>query len=487
MRLSQRDFFLLLLLAIVLALFFLLLVPSASREDSSAGRVYWASYSGRLVAYANLDGSGGDDLDNTYLYNGSPEGIAIDMAAGKVYWSDRVHQAIRYANLDGSGSMGTLSTSGASSGNDLAGIVIDKTAGRLYYSNFSLSGSHISYAKLDGTGGGDLATPGVSLAEPRGLALDKAAGKIYWSDGQGGPTGGGSLGWAKLDGTGGGEIDVGSIPHGFPNGMAIDIAANKMYWLSGGKINYANLDGTSGGSLPLASSPPVTQEGALALDKEAGKIYWSSGDNNLVNRANLDGSGSETLSTAGASLMFPIYLALAKKPQASSAPKISGQGVPGLPLFCSAGSWAQDNPGTFMYRSPATTSRIWQKDGDDISGESASSFVPKTPGSYRCGEVASNIIGDGASYSGIMAVVWPQAKIIARPPSRTRSHKALFRWQGNLPGESYRCSKDGKYWRACSSPRVYKNIRHGKHRFSIRAGKSGVWGPAKTLFWRVTR
>ena len=68
---------------------------------------------GSTISYANLDGSGGDDLDTTGATVSGPYGVAIDPAAGRIYWANGDQHTISYAKLDGSGGGGDLNISGA--------------------------------------------------------------------------------------------------------------------------------------------------------------------------------------------------------------------------------------------------------------------------------------------------------------------------------------------------------------------------------------
>jgi hypothetical protein len=85
-----------------------------------------------------------------------------------------------------------------------------------------------------------------------------------------------------------------------PLGIAVDAAAGKLYWSHGsfndGRIRRANLDGS--GQQTLLSSLKLAR--GLALDLAGGKMYWADSPaagnaGGLIERANLDGSGRETV------------------------------------------------------------------------------------------------------------------------------------------------------------------------------------------------
>ena len=103
--------------------------------------------------------------------------------------------------------------------------------------------------------------------------------------------------------------------------IALDVSGSKTYWTAvqprtiffpgAGLVGRANLDGTGAESLINASGPI-----GIALDVIEGKVYWTentvvlgpftSGEP-LIRRANLDGTGAEDLVT-GLSAPFGIAL-----------------------------------------------------------------------------------------------------------------------------------------------------------------------------------
>jgi len=113
----------------------LLIVPVAQGAD----RIYFSNFTANQIAWANLNGSGGETVDTTGATVKGPMGLTIDPAHGRIYWAN-------WANH---------------------------------------SGTTISYANLDGSGGHDLITDigsDPSAVGPEGTAIDPATRKIYWSD-----------------------------------------------------------------------------------------------------------------------------------------------------------------------------------------------------------------------------------------------------------------------------------------------------------------
>ncbi|HUU31358.1 MAG TPA: DUF5050 domain-containing protein [Phycisphaerae bacterium] len=83
----------------------------------------------------------------------------------------------------------------------------------------------------------------------------------------------------------------------------------KMYWtdMDGNAVGRANLDG-SGVETVVSLAQTDQRAMGLAVDVEAGKVYWSDIAGGRLHRANLDGSGAEELS--GTSSGHISYVAL---------------------------------------------------------------------------------------------------------------------------------------------------------------------------------
>ena len=104
----------------------------------------------------------------------NPHGVALDPVDGRIYWANVFVGVISYANLDGSGG-GDLNTGGATVSNPV-GVAIDPSARKLYWANEV--GNKISFADLDGSGGGDMSTPGATLNGSRSAGT--APGPERW-------------------------------------------------------------------------------------------------------------------------------------------------------------------------------------------------------------------------------------------------------------------------------------------------------------------
>ncbi len=99
-------------------------------------------------------------------------------------------------------------------------------------------------------------------------------------------------------GNGNGNNNVGS-GHGNDNGngIAIDTSAltSKLYWLEEGAVKRANLDGTGIETLVTVA---VEHPDSLVLDIPANQLYWTDDGNNTIRRATLDGTQAELLAAS---------------------------------------------------------------------------------------------------------------------------------------------------------------------------------------------
>jgi subtilisin family serine protease len=84
--------------------------------------------------------------------------------------------------------------------------------------------------------------------------------------------------------------------------------------------------------------------------------------------------------------------------------------------------------------------------------------------------------------------VAPNTTITAHPPNRTGSDKATFKFTSNEAGSTFQCRHMNGPWQGCSSPKVYKNLNNGMHKFSVRAvDRNGNVDPTPAVdSWRVT-
>lgn len=125
------------------------------------------------------------------------------------------------------------------------------------------------------------------------LALDAVNEKLYAANqGSGGSVPDGEISRMNLDGS-----DFESVVTGVfaPEGLATDPAAQHVYWTEGEEqaVRRADYDGTNQVTLVTLNEPTGQVWPGLALDLDAGKVYWSGF--RKVWRADLDGSNVEEL------------------------------------------------------------------------------------------------------------------------------------------------------------------------------------------------
>jgi hypothetical protein len=55
---------------------------------------------------------------------------------------------------------------------------------------------------------------------------------------------------------------------------------------------------------------------------------------------------------------------------------------------------------------------------------------------------------------------------------------ATFRFTSNQPTSTFLCKLDRKPFKRCSSPKAYKHLKAGKHRFQVEAVSAGGTDPS---------
>ncbi len=145
-------------------------------------------------------------------------------------------------------------------------------------------GKTIQTANLDGSGRTTLLTLGEN---PWDITLDPVDRKIYWTQSSGPRR-------ANFDGS---NVEVFPALSAMNKGIAVDVVGRKLYLLELSATDalwMANLDGT--GLTKLLDFDRNAWD--VAVDPVGRKVYWTHSD--AVRRANLDGTGAETLWQPGA-------------------------------------------------------------------------------------------------------------------------------------------------------------------------------------------
>ena len=136
----------------------------------------------------------------------------------------------------------------------------------------------------------------LQAATPARASTAKAVGRLFLLD-----IAAGQVLSINPDGSGK-KVLASDVP--LPDGIVVDVEAGHIYWTNmvvpsknNGYIERADLDGANRKTIV---PPGVTfTPKQLHLEKASGKLYWSDREGMRVMRANLDGSGVETLVQTG--------------------------------------------------------------------------------------------------------------------------------------------------------------------------------------------
>lgn len=86
-------------------------------------------------------------------------------------------------------------------------------------------------------------------------------------------------------------------------------------------------------------------------------------------------------------------------------------------------------------------------------------------------------------------LIAPQTTITAGPPSVTTARRASFSFVSSEAASTFQCRLDDRAWRACTSPKVYRDLARGLHTVRVRAtdiaGNRDTTPAAWT--WRIRR
>ena len=242
------------------------------------------------VAVTASDASGISTTQNFEVKVTEP----VPESRGRMYWTDVGTFKIQRSNLDGS-QVEDLVTTGL---DYPRGLALDVAGGKMYW--VDVGTFKIQRANLDGSQVEDLVTTG--SVGPRAVALDVNGGKMYWTGDdwteEDGRTIEGRIQRANLDGTQVEDLLTDPSEVSDPGGLALDLAAGKMYWTDTGysSIERANLDGSDSETLVYEW---LNAPWSLALDLARGKVYWADPGTMRIQRANLDGSQVEDVIVSG--------------------------------------------------------------------------------------------------------------------------------------------------------------------------------------------
>jgi DNA-binding beta-propeller fold protein YncE len=126
--------------------------------DPVGGRIFWANTKPNpdTISYAFVNNSGGGNLNLTGVPTSeSTYALAVDSAGGRLYWLQSSDKRVAFVNLAG-GSGGELNITGATL-EDAYGLAIDQAIGRVYWGNYGqeeVRTNAIAFANIAGGVGG---------------------------------------------------------------------------------------------------------------------------------------------------------------------------------------------------------------------------------------------------------------------------------------------------------------------------------------------
>jgi hypothetical protein len=127
-------------------------------------------------------------------------------------------------------------------------------------------------------------------------------------------------------------------------------------------------------------------------------------------------------------------------------------------------------------------------EASDDTDVSATDFALTTP-SPRNNSVTPTETACGGGGVGGGDTDPPETAITKQPKSKTTKTKAKFKFTSSEPNSTFQCKLDKAEFKSCRSPRKYKHLKPGKHKFKVlatdAAGNRDAT-PAKAK-WRVLR
>lgn len=101
----------------------------------------------------------------------------------------------------------------------------------------------------------------------------------------------------------------------------------------------------------------------------------------------------------------------------------------------------------------------------DDTDNSVADFALGTPSPRNNATTPTEKACDGGGGGGGA----PETTITKKPKKKTTKTKAKLKFKSSEAGSSFECKLDKSKFRSCSSPRKYKHLKPGKHRFQVRA------------------
>ena len=134
------------------------------------------------------------------------------------------------------------------------------------------------------------------------------------------------------------------------------------------------------------------------------------------------------------------------------------------------GSFAVKVDGTTVYSATDGTSghSVYAPVSIDLSAFVGSARTLRFEATSQ--KVESGGLTDSFNFDDV-SLVAPEAlrTTITRARIRSKRRRASFRFAANNPGSHFKCKLDSKRFKRCSSPKVYRHLKVGKHVFKVEA------------------
>ena len=268
---------------------------SYSQPPIAEGKIYWTNRV-KGIQRANLDGSQVEQLIESDVRR--PAEIALDLLRGKIYWTDLWN--IYCSDLDGS-NLKDFNAGWEATG--VTNIALDVFGGKIYWiSDLPESDypyGHVGRANLDGSNS-EILHEWLLVGD---IALDLVRGNVYYLDSGLAPD---QIIRSDLSQS----FDDFRIPPtpslDYLGAMALDVDGGRAYWtnLSTKTILRADLNGENIEEI-LTVSDGYPEE--IALDVDRGKVYWTNPATQTIQRADLDGSNVEILFNLEGDVLYTGY------------------------------------------------------------------------------------------------------------------------------------------------------------------------------------
>jgi len=285
-------------------------------------KIYWTG-DGKIYS-AHLGGF--DDPTVLYWKNGgtiAAIGIVANFATGDLYWTRGGGQgpggyAIMRGSVDGSVAPAVLFDNSSDGISNPKGLAADFTRGKLYWAD----GHYIRSGNIDGSGYPELlyGNHPYYINRSNDVALDIIGGKIFWTD-RGtthDPSEPPRITVGRMDGFGSPSIlfddsDGLSIPYG----IAVDVEAGLLYWSDTGtaKIHVGNIDGSGSPTVLYTSADGFVEPVGITLNKESGMLYISDSETGIIAVAKSDGAGITELYGPSDGLAHSLFVTINPAPQ----------------------------------------------------------------------------------------------------------------------------------------------------------------------------